>query len=215
MYPKISGLKDFDLFALQGCLCLMKKLVLASTSPGRAGILSRVGMDYVTFDASKVEEYDFSLPPREAVKKNALLKAEYAADYFGTEDVILAADTVASLNDEVFLKPRNDKDACEILSKLSGKVHEVFTGFVLICRNGNVKIEDSEKTLVRFKELTKNEIINYIKSGDHLGKSGAYAVQGRGAAFVKEIYGDYFNIVGLPVFRILQLLDQYFNIRPF
>lgn len=193
----------------------MKKLVLASASPRRAHLLSQLGLEFSVFDAGDAEEINFLLPPAEFVKNASMLKAEYAAQCLDCECVILAADTIVSIGGEILLKPKDEDDAFVALSKLSGRIHEVFTGFVLLCGCSGEKIIGVEKTLVRFRPLSEEQILAYIKSGEPFGKSGSYAVQGRGAGFVAEIYGDYSNVVGLPIFKISRLLDEKFGITAF
>lgn len=190
----------------------MRKLVLASASPRRSLLLSQLGLKFTVFDAGNAEESNFLLPPAEFVKNASCLKADYAARCLDESFVILAADTIVSLDGEILLKPKDEDDAFSALSKLSGRVHEVFTGFALLCMADGQKILGFEKTLVRFKSLTGKQILSYIKSGEPFGKAGSYAVQGRGAAFAEEIYGDYSNVVGLPVYRISQLLSERFGI---
>jgi septum formation protein len=122
------------------------------------------------------------------------------------EGIIIAADTQIFINGEIVGKPIDGRDAMNMLSRLSGKTHRVITGVAIIDVQTGIKETWIETTLVKFRELSLDEIIAYIESGEYAGKAGAYGIQGRAAAFVEKIEGCYFNVVGLPLSRLMQKL---------
>jgi septum formation protein len=137
-------------------------------------------------------------PPRQAVAILARRKALAAAEGW-TEGVVLAADTLVSVDGRSLGKPRDEAEALEMLRALSGREHEVFTGVCLIdCKTGRQTVH-VERTGVRFRVLTDEEIASYVASGEPMDKAGAYGIQGGAAAFVEGIIGSYENVMGLPV----------------
>lgn len=187
---------------------LPEKLVLASKSPRRAEILTAVGWE---FEASAADIDETRLPSEAAVtyvKRLAQTKAETVAQRTGT-GLVLGADTVVVIDQEVLGQPRDDDDARRMLGLLNGRWHEVVTGVALMHRGPPSQILiDHETTRVRFAELSAAEIAWYVATGEPQGKAGAYAIQGRGALFIEEIQGDYFNVVGLPVRLVYELLRR-------
>lgn len=184
------------------------KLILASASPRRAEILRTVGWP---FEALAVDIDESRRVGEEAavyVERLARAKAEAAA-LRAPGSTILGADTVVLIESEVLGKPLDDEDARRMLRLLQDRWHQVLTGVALINgETGSSKIAH-EVTEVRFAAMNEDEISWYVATGEPQDKAGAYAIQGRGARFVKEIRGDYFNIVGLPV----RLLYQLFGAR--
>ncbi|MBQ9468152.1 MAG: septum formation inhibitor Maf [Clostridia bacterium] len=182
-------------------------LYLASTSPRRRELIARLGVD-CTYCASDADERVCGLlPPEELVKTLSRRKAEGArAPREG--NIILGVDTVVALDGRILGKPKDDADAKRMLHALSGRTHEVYSGFTLI--GGGKTHSESVCTSVRFAELTEREIDRYVASGEPRDKAGAYGIQGLGGMLVTGISGDYYNVVGLPLRRIYEVLrDEY------
>ena len=183
---------------------LTEKVILASQSPRRAEILKAVGWE---FEAIAADINETRLATEDAVsyvKRLALTKAETVAKGF-PERLVIGADTVVVSDGEILGQPRDDEDARRMLRLLSGKSHEVMTGVALVRAGSSSILIDHETTRVLFAEMSAAEIDWYVSTGEPRGKAGAYAIQGRGALFIKEIQGDYFNVVGLPVRLVYQL----------
>lgn len=191
---------------------LEEKLVLASKSPRRAEILRAVGCTFEAIAADIDETRYASEDAVSYVKRLARTKAETVA-LKTSAGVVLGADTVVVIDNQILGQPQDDDDARRMLRLLSGKWHEVLTGVALVrareLAQGSV---DHEATRVRFCEMSQEEIDWYVSSGEPRGKAGAYAIQGRGALFIEEIQGDYFNVVGLPV-RLIYELSRKIMIR--
>ena len=128
------------------------------------------------------------------------------ASQAGEDDVVIAADTVVCLDDQILGKPADEEDAARMLKALSGRDHRVFTG-VTVARGDKV-LSDYEETAVHFRPLTEREIAAYIATGEPMDKAGAYGIQGRASLFVRAIEGDYFNVVGLPLCKLGQMLKE-------
>ena len=183
-------------------------IILASASPRRRELLERIGITGFTVAAPNVDESVHpGLSPADMVETLSLRKARAAAEAFGPDGLILAADTVVALDDGVLGKPRDRDDAFAMLSALSGREHRVYTG-VTVLRGGRAATEH-EVTAVTFRELSPDEIWGYIATGEPLDKAGAYGIQGVGALLVSGIRGDYSNVMGLPVFRLGQMLRGF------
>jgi len=182
------------------------RLILASGSPRRRELLQRMGYDFAVVSPDVDESVDE--PPRQAVAILARRKALAAAEG-RTEGVVLAADTLVSLDGHSLGKPRDGAEARAMLKALSGREHEVFTGVCLVdCKTGRQAVH-VERTGVRFRVLTDGEIDSYVASGDPLDKAGAYGIQGGAGAFVEEISGSYENVMGLPVGSAGLLLKKF------
>lgn len=155
---------------------------------------------------------DFStsalLTPEELVLKMADGKGRDVAGQF-PEALVIAADTIVVLEQRVLGKPRDEKDAAEILSSLSGRWHQVYTGLALYHQAKERTAAAVETTKVHFRELSLKEIEFYIKSGEPMDKAGAYGIQGLGAVLVQGIEGCFFNVMGLPLFRLACLLKDF------
>ena len=149
------------------------------------------------------------LPEKISPENAVLTLSEQKADEIFREyrgEVIVAADTIVAIDGKILGKPADEKDAFAMLKTLSGRVHEVFTGVCVIFANGR-KERFFEETKVEFYELSDKEIADYIKTGEPMDKAGAYGIQGKGALLVKRIDGDYYNVMGLPVARLLRVLN--------
>lgn len=185
----------------------MKKLYLASSSPRRRNLLKLLGLEY-SIVPSKVKET--ILPgelPEVACQRLALDKAIKGASRID-KGIVLGCDTVVVLDTEFLGKPKNGEEASLMLKKLSGKRHRVLTGLAILDKEASQIMTDYEETFVYFRELEEEEIENYVRSGEPLGKAGAYAIQGRAAIFVQKIEGCFYNVVGLPLYRLHMLLKK-------
>ena len=184
-----------------------RKIVLASASPRRKELLERAGLKFVV-DASDYEE-DLSLrmPARRLARYLSCEKAKAVAEKYKNA-IIIAADTIISLDDKVFGKPHTNSEAIKMLNILNGWAHDVITGFTIM-DTGEVKsVSRSVVTKVYFRKMTMREIEAYVRTGEPLDKAGAYAIQGIGAAMLKKIEGDYNNVVGLPVDAVMKELRK-------
>ena len=191
------------------------QLILASASPRRREILSSLGVDFSIVTAETDETCDLSHPGARVEdisrKKCLAAMALLAADGRLTEQtLILASDTLVTL-DGVFLgKPRDREDACRMIGMLSGRGHTVASGIALWYRGELVTAH--ELTTVHFAAMNNEDIQRYVDTGEPMGKAGAYAIQGQAARYVTGIEGDYFNVVGLPVHRLYTTLKEAFDI---
>lgn len=190
------------------------KIILASSSPRRKEILENAN---VKFDIIKSEIDEVILDdelPSQVVMRLAFEKCmDIAAKH--RESLVIGADTVVVLDDIILGKPKDIDEAIAMITQLSGKTHQVITGISLINLTANKKIIDYVVSNVKFKDLSKEDIKDYIQTNESLDKAGAYGIQGYGALLVEEIQGDYFNIVGLPISRLSDLLKQHFSINIF
>lgn len=180
----------------------MKKIILASGSPRRSELLKQIG---VVFEVHKAEgeERITSVIPTEVVKELALQKAEEVAGKWDG-DVIIGADTVVAIDGQILGKPRDREDALRMLRLLQGKEHEVITGVAVILKASGKCIHFAETTKVQVYPMSEEQMERYADSGESADKAGAYGIQGRFAAYVSGIKGDYNNVVGLPVGRLYQ-----------
>ena len=174
--------------------------ILASASPRRREILNMIGLKFRVV-VSNVREQDYDLPPDELVCALARDKAE-AVFADNPDSVVLAADTVVWIDNKILGKPQNRDDAVSMLKLLSGRRHEVYTGYCVLSRDYTAC--DYVRTSVYFKELSRDIINFYIDTGEPFDKAGGYGIQGKGALLVERIDGDYLNVVGLPVSKIFE-----------
>ena len=179
-------------------------LILASGSPRRVELLRQVGVPFSVVP-SLVEENETAVKPAGLAIELALAKALEVAGRI-TGQWVLGADTVVVVGGEILGKPVNEKDAARMLRLLSGRSHFVTTGFAVVDPAGGAAHCQAPTTEVRVKTLCENEISGYIATGEPFGKAGAYAVQGVGAFLVGGLKGSYTNVVGLPLFQVLEAL---------
>ena len=178
-------------------------LILASKSPRRKEILQNAGLDFEVIVSHTDESVPCGTLAFDAVMQISQRKAQAVKGVLGDKaknKIILSADTVVVIDNEIIGKPKDEKDAFSILSRLSGKRHVVYTGFTII--KDDFIYSDFESTNVYFRQLSDTEIMSYIKSGEPMDKAGAYGIQHKGALLVNKIHGDYFNVVGLPINKI-------------
>jgi len=182
------------------------KLILASASPRRAEILHNAGFSFIVM-SSAVDETPFpEESPSDHVQRLADAKAELVAARAVGPAIVLAADTVVTLEGHIFGKPRSTDDARHMLEKLSGRTHSVLTGVTLVRLPDAERRSFVESTLVHFTQLSPEEISRYLGTEEPNDKAGAYAIQGRAGRYIPRIEGDYFNVVGLPLARVTQAL---------
>lgn len=186
----------------------MGKIILASQSPRRRQLLEQMGItDFVICPAQGEEDMGAHLPPDRLSEALALAKAREVAAQAGPEDMIIAADTIVTLDHQVLGKPHSREEAVSMLETLSGRHHVVYTGLAVL--RGGETVSDHEGTEVRFRPLSREEIEAYVATGEPMDKAGAYGIQGRGALLVEGIVGDYFNVMGLPVCKLGQILNRF------
>lgn len=182
-------------------------IVLASASPRRQELLSRMGLLF-TIQIPDIDESRFSgLSPHELVETLSQYKSAQVALGCHPDDLIIAADTVVVLDGSILGKPSNELEAFHMLSSLSGRTHEVYTGVTV--RMGARLQTIHEISSVRFRSLSEEEIRLYIATGEPMDKAGAYGIQGYGALLISELHGDYFNVMGLPLCRLGQILCSF------
>jgi septum formation protein len=163
--------------------------------------------DFLVIPDNSDEELTPGLSPEEQVCKLALQKAVNVALSCGRDDIIIAADTLVYLDGEPLEKPESGYDAEVMLSKLSCRRHTVYTGIALL--RGDTHAICAEKTDVYFREISASEISAYVETGEPMDKAGSYAAQGRGALFVERIEGDFYNVMGLPLYRLSMMMKDF------
>ncbi|OUN83519.1 septum formation inhibitor Maf [Flavonifractor sp. An52] len=182
-------------------------IILASKSPRRRALLEQMGVRDFRIVTPDIDEHmDRDLPPAELVRQISLEKAQAVAAQADPNTVVIAADTVVALDGVVLGKPADKEEAFRMLSLLSGNRHQVYTGLTVL--RGEQVFSQWEETAVTFRSLTAEEIEAYIATGEPMDKAGAYGIQGYGALFIQGISGDYYNVMGLPVCRLGQILGQ-------
>lgn len=189
-------------------------IVLASASPRRREILENTNIKFDIISSSIDELVLEGESPCHMVMRLAFEKGIDIASK-RKSDLVISADTIVVLDNTVLGKPKDEEEAKTMITSLSGKTHQVITGISLINLENNKKIIDYVISNVKFKKLSENDINDYIKTKESLDKAGAYGIQGYGALLVEEIQGDYFNIVGLPISKLSDLLKVHFNINLF
>ena len=186
------------------------RIVLASGSPRRKELLEMIGIkDFTVIPDTSDENITPGLTPEQTVCEIALGKAKNVSTLCEKDDLIIAADTLVYLDNEAIAKPENKADAVEMLRKLSGRCHTVYTGIALL--KDEEFVTQAEKTDVYFRELTDEEIFAYIETGEPMDKAGAYGAQGIASIFVKRIEGDFFNVMGLPLCKLSMMLKVFCN----
>lgn len=190
----------------------MNTIVLASSSPRRKELLLKYDLKPI-IEKSSIKE---TISPNETVEQIAMAlafeKANQVGGKYNQGEIIIGADTIVAYEGKVLGKPKGEEDAKNMLKSLSGREHEVITGISIIKSNSNLKIIDYEKTIVKFRKLTDRKIENYIKTKEYIDKAGAYGIQGVGGILVERINGCYFNVVGLPLYKLDILLEKHFDI---
>jgi len=184
------------------------KIILASASPRRSGLLQQIGLEFEVIPANIKEDININISHEELVKKLAEEKAENVAKRL-KEGIVIGADTIFVLGKERIGKPKNKKDAIRVLKRMSGKMQEVYSGVAIINAKTGKKVVDSEITKIKVRKLSDEEIEHYVNTGEPLDKAGAIAIQGLGAIFVSKIDGCSSNVVGLPLYNLYKNLKKF------
>ena len=183
------------------------KIILASGSPRRREILSGLGYNFGIVAPEIDENIIPGEPPAEHVLRLSAIKAEEVArDY--PDDLVIGADTAVVLQGEILGKPVSEDEAFEMLSKLSGRTHTVYTGLTLMIYNDHVKQSDYDRTEVTFNILRADDIRGYIKSREPLDKAGSYGIQGMGSFLVKKYDGELDTVIGFPSRLFLRMYEE-------
>lgn len=186
----------------------MKTIILASSSPRRRDLLRTTGLHFKVKRSHVDENAALALEPHELARTISLEKAKAVARRHGSA-IVIAADTLGVLDGQILGKPRSEREAADMLAKLSGRAHSVITAFTVIDTNNNKTVSNSVETRVYVRKLAQSEIDAYVKSKEPLDKAGAYAIQGRGAVLVERIEGDYSSVVGLPLCALAEALKGF------
>lgn len=182
-------------------------IILASKSPRRRELLSLLGLSFSVCTADTDETIDASLPIDTEIARLSRQKALAVMNKVDSDDVIISADTVVVLGDKVMGKPKDSDDARRMLRALSDNTHNVITAVTVM--QGKKICTETVTTRIVFRYLTDSEIELYVATKSPLDKAGAYGIQEKAAAFVKEIHGDYFSVVGLPVCTLVEMLREF------
>ena len=187
----------------------MQSIILASQSPRRKPLLELANINFEVFVSNILEDYPNDLPIEEVPIYIAKAKAKAVKDMLpNNKKPILAADTIVVIDNEILGKPKNREDAFEILSKLNGQKHKVITGVVIL--DDSLETFFAETTIVEFYQLTEEQLWFYIDTFKPFDKAGAYAIQEWiGAVGIKGIIGDFYNVMGLPIAKTLNVLKKY------
>ena len=182
-------------------------IILASGSPRRKELLEMLEVKDLNIIPAKGEECPpEGAGPEETVKFLSRQKAVEVAASSQSDNIIIAADTIVWFSDRIFGKPHSEEEAKRMLSELSGRTHQVYTGVTVI--GGRRIISECEMSEVHFREISADEIDRYVATGEPMDKAGAYGAQGKGALFVSGIDGDFFNVMGLPLCRLDAMLKK-------
>ena len=179
-------------------------LILASQSPRRKELLGLFHIPFTVRVADINEAMDPALPPAEEVARVSRAKAMAVSR--NEDDVVIAADTIVVLDHQALGNPRDAADAVGMLTALSGRDHQVMTGVTVL--KGEKALTHTEVTDIHFRPLSQKEILDYVATGEPMDKAGSYGIQGGAALFAEKLQGDYYNVMGLPVCRLWQMLQQ-------
>ena len=185
----------------------LPKIVLASSSPRRVKLLKQLGVPFEVVEPVGIHEEDDGVP-EEVVLRNAQAKADHVASKLD-EGIVIGADTIVVLGNTIIGKAMTDQEATEMLTALQGRTHRVLTGLAVVDASSKRTETDVVETVVTFQPLTEDEVARYVASGEPLGKAGGYAVQGLGAVIVEEVHGCFYNVVGLPLYKLSMLLETF------
>lgn len=191
------------------------KIILASKSPRRKKMLRGIGLKFIIWSGEVDEHTDKEYKPHSLVKTLAKRKAfqAYKEIKQPKDTLIISADTVVVLDGKILGKPKDDDNAREMLASMSGRCHYVYSG---ICAIYNGKcVSDYEKTQIKFRKISSDEIERYIQTGEHKDKAGSYGIQEKGGYFVEKVNGDINNVVGLPILKLRNMIFDNFDIDIF
>jgi septum formation protein len=187
---------------------VLPTLLLASKSPRRRELLKEAGFDFEIVAPTVAESFDVDLTLRELTALNAMRKAVGTAR-LRPKDVVLAADTLVSIDDHILGKPKDHNEAVAMLERLNGRVHEVCTSVVICCMAEAKSTSFHDVSRVCFRRLSRDEIDNYLARVNPLDKAGAYAAQGFGSEIIEKIDGSFTNVVGLPMEKTIAALAAF------
>ena len=194
-----------------------KKIILASASPRRRELMAQAGYEFEVQVSHKEETYS-SETPDEIVKELALLKARDIAEQNAVEDlVVIGADTVVAYQGAILGKPKSKEDAFAMIQSFQGDKHQVYTGVAVLsydAEGNETVVNHAVKTDVYVNAMTDEEILKYIKNDNVMDKAGSYGIQSGFAIHIEKIEGDYFNVVGLPISYIYNILKSYWHRQP-
>lgn len=185
-----------------------RKIILASTSPGRRDLMVQTGLDFTVEPSNYEEDMSLKVSPQKLVRILSQGKARAVAKRH-KNTIVIGADSVAAIGKEVLGKPKDKKDAIKMLKKLSGKNHIFTTGLTVIDTKSGKEANEVIQTDVYFRKLSPSEISAYIATGESIGHAGAYAIQGKGAMLVQKMNGEYTNLMGLPLGRLAIILSKF------
>ncbi len=183
------------------------RFILASASPRRIELLGLLGLSFDVMPSHVNEAFVKGETPRDHVLRLSEEKVQ-TASALHPEAWVMGADTIVVINGVVLGKPRLPDEARDMLGKLSGQIHTVFTGFTVVKKNAGILVRDAIESSVLFREIPEDEMTWYIQSHEPYDKAGGYAVQGMGAFFIKEIHGSYTNVMGLPLCEVVDVLKR-------
>ena len=187
---------------------MTKPVVLASSSPRRRELLEKTGLEFIVDAAEINEDHGRRMKPAELARTISLEKAKAVATRHPCA-IIIAADTFGVLDGRLLGKPRDEEEARIMLWRMGGKCHRVVTGFTILDTDTGKAVSKAVETKVYFRKLDREEIEDYVRTGEPLDKAGAYAIQGLGALLVEKIEGDYYNVIGLPLSSLAQELKRF------
>ena len=192
-----------------------KRIILASNSPRRRELLEMIGLKFDIIADNTPEPINRDMTPDAVVCELAAFKCKNVSKTLdrGEGAIVIAADTVVAIDGEILGKPKDEQDAINMLTMLSGRMHCVYTGVYVFDTDTEKCVSFCEKTEVFFKKLDIDEIKDYIITGEPMDKAGAYGIQNLGSLFVEKINGDYLNVVGLPLYKLGKVLKNDFNIK--
>ena len=185
-----------------------KNFILASSSPRRRELLARVGLCFEVIEPCVRESAREGEEPLDFAKRMAREKALSVCGGVQRGRIVVGSDTVVSVSGDILGKPSNEEDAFSMLQKLSGRIHEVITGFCVARSPGEVLHLGATRTEVRMKSLDSEGMRRYIKTGESMDKAGAYAIQGAGSCLIEWIRGSYTGVIGLPLFELVSVLSD-------
>lgn len=188
------------------------RIVLASSSPRRRELLGNIGLEFEILTDDSDEEFVPGELPEDTVMRLSAQKARSVADRIDGDALVIGADTVVAIDGKILGKPKDEQDAERMLTALSGRRNTVFTGVTVINTSDWKAVSEFERTDVKFRDISADEIRRYIKSGEPMDKAGAYGIQNLGALLIDGIDGDYFNVVGLPLCRLGMILKREFGL---
>ena len=183
----------------------MKKIILASKSPRRKELLELTGLSFEILSKDTDETMDLKKDLKDEIKRVSYEKANIIFQN-NNDAIVIGADTIVVLDQEILLKPLTVDNAINMLKKLSGKCHQVLTGVTILYKDHTISW--CEESIVKFLELSDKQIIEYANTLEPLDKAGGYGIQGKGALLVDSIQGDYYSIMGLPISKVNRILKK-------